>query len=72
MTHLAPYTVFGKTKNVPVVLRKNNQIVHPFVQWDETLWVERQEDLYVLMAPNYKDKIVRIIERELWLQSEEI
>ena len=72
MNYLAMYSAFGKVKNIPVVLFKNNQIVQKNVQWDETLWIERDEDYYALMSDTYKNKIVRIVTRESWFQSEEI
>jgi hypothetical protein len=64
----APYTIFGQTKQVEVVVYKNNQKIES-TDWDEDYWIEIPEDWYGLMASNFKDKKVRIITREEWLRS---
>lgn len=65
----APYTAFGKTKNVPVVVWKDLKPVPLAEKWDTTLWIERGEDWYALEAPGYRGKAVRIIERNAWLRA---
>ena len=67
----APYTAFGKTKDVPIEVHLNGHVVESSV-WDSTLWVERPEDCYAMMSPQLKGKKVRIIRREVWLNSESI
>jgi hypothetical protein len=64
----APYTIFGQTKQIEVVVYKNNQKIES-TDWDEDYWIEIPEDWYGLMASNFKDKKVRIITREEWLRS---
>ncbi len=64
----APYTQFGKTKQLDVVVYKNSQKIDS-VDWDYEYWVERGEDWYGLMSPDLKDKKVRIITREEWLRA---
>ena len=64
----APYTQFGKTKQLDVVVYKNSQKIDS-VDWDYEYWVERGEDWYGLMSSDLKDKKVRIITREEWLRA---
>jgi len=65
---VAPYTIFGKTKMVEVVVYENDKKIDSDV-WDEEYWIERGEDWYGLMSPGLKNKKVRIITREEWLKS---
>lgn len=64
----APYTAFGKTKNLPVLVMNELGEFTNDTKWDYELWVERYEDYYALMNPKYKGKKVRIIKRETWLE----
>ena len=64
----APYTIFGKTKMVEVVVYENDKKIESDT-WDEEYWIERGEDWYGLMSSNFKNKKVRIITREEWLKS---
>jgi hypothetical protein len=64
----APYTIFGKTKMVEVVVYENNKKIDSDT-WDEEYWIERGEDWYGLMSSHFKNKKVRIITREEWLKS---
>lgn len=66
---LQPYTAFGKTKMLPVVIWYNGKIDPTLTEWQETLWVERGEDWYGLSSPQLRGKKVRIIRREDWLQA---
>lgn len=67
----APYTIFGKTLDIPVVTYTDDVKDEPAKDaWDATLWVEHGEDYYGLMSPEYKGKTVRIIERQIWLSAE--
>lgn len=66
----AAYTIFGKTKQVPIkIWYKNKQIDSD--TWDTDLWVERNEDWYALMSTELVNKKVRIIERSVWLRCKE-
>jgi hypothetical protein len=65
---IAPYTSFGKTKNIPVKVWYNGKIDPTLTEWDETLWIERGEDWYALSSSGLRDKRVRIIERDLWVR----
>lgn len=38
-------------------------------EWGEEYWVERGEDWYGLMSPNFKNKKIRVITRKSWLES---
>lgn len=68
----APYTIFGKTKMVPVVTYTNGKKDEPSkIEWDHDLWIERGEDWYALLGPPYNKSTVRVIEREVWLRSKD-
>lgn len=60
----APYTIFGKTKLIPVKVWFKGQYIESD-EWDTDLWIERAEDYYALNSLN--DKRVRVIERDIWL-----
>jgi len=64
----APYIKFGKTKMVEVVVWLNNKEIESS-EWDEEYWIERGEDWYGLMSPNFKNKKIRVITRDEWLKS---
>ncbi len=40
----APFTIFGETRMVPVVVYLNHKQLKEVFEWDEYLWVERPED----------------------------
>lgn len=63
----AKYTMFGKTKQVPIKVWQNNKQIESDT-WDADLWVERGEDWYALMSKELVNKKVRIIERSVWLR----
>jgi len=63
----AEYTIFGKTKQVPIKVWQNNKQIESDT-WDTDLWVERGEDWYALMSKELVNKKVRIIERDIWLR----
>lgn len=66
----APYTKFGQTRMLPVVVYLNTKQLKEVFEWDEDLWVERPEDWYALMCDALKYKRVRVIERSEWLKGE--
>lgn len=60
----APYTIFGQTKQIPVVTYTDNKLDNPpKSNWDWEMWVERGEDWYGLPHKG----TVRVIERKVWL-----
>ncbi len=66
----ASYTKFGKTAFVPLVTFTNGkQDALPKSTWDKTLWVERGEDEYALLNPEFARGTVRIVERQAWLKA---
>lgn len=61
----APYTIFGKTKDIPVVTYTNGKRDDPpKSSWGREMWIEREEDWYGV--PN--KGTVRTIERQAWLR----
>ena len=70
-TKTAPYTAFGKTKQVPIVVYRNNKIEKDVCFWDDELWIERSEDWYALMSYP-KSSFIRIIERNIWIKCKEV
>jgi hypothetical protein len=61
----APYTIFGKTKDIPVVTYTNGKLdTPPKSTWDREKWIEREEEWYGL--PN--KGTVRVVERQAWLR----
>lgn len=65
MTKKAPYTIFGETRNVPVVVLYNGKEVSSDF-WTAEVWIERGEDWYSVRPNTY----TRIIERDRWLSAE--
>ncbi len=65
----APYTKFGQTRQVPVVVYVNGWPVEGH-DWTHELWVESGEDLYAFDNYSLRNKRVRVIEREAWLRAE--
>jgi len=68
-TTLAPYSMFGKTKMVPVRVYVDAIFVDSTPEWDEELWVERGEDWYAVAC--MKGKRVRVVTREDWIRAKE-
>ena len=66
-----PYTQFGKTRNVLVLVYLNNKIIESDT-WDLEMWIENGTDMYGLMSTQLKNKKVRIIKREDWIRSREV
>lgn len=60
------YEMFGKKKLLPVIVYFSGHQVDPEDGWEETLWIERNEDWYALMSPTLKAKRVRIMTKEEW------
>jgi hypothetical protein len=64
----APYTFFDTT--LPVLVKTMEYPWKEFDnppkdKWDKELWIERAEDWYALSS--LKGKVVRIVERNMWL-----
>jgi hypothetical protein len=69
----APYTIFGKTKLIPVSTFTRGKEDSPAKQtWDKELWVERGEDWYALLSVDLYEKTVRVVKREIWLREKEV
>ena len=64
----ASYNTFGKSKFLPVYTIKDGEEVKG-EGWLHTLWWEREEDGYALLNPQYKGQVVRVVTRDMWLQS---
>lgn len=56
-------TFFGKTRKVFTTIH-NAQLPG---DTEHVLWVERPEDEYALLSPQYKGKKVAVVRREHWL-----
>lgn len=68
----APYTAFGKTRDVPLKIFKNGNLVEDCTEWDEDYWIETGECWYGLSSRSFKDKLIRVIERDVWIKSNDI
>lgn len=65
-----PFTMFGKTKDVPLRVFKDGKPVDDGLpQWDADVWIERGEDWYALSSANLKGKRVLVVERDDFLRS---
>lgn len=63
----APYTIFGKTKQIPVVTYTDGKLdTPPKTVWHKEMWIEREEDMYGIPRKG----TVRIIERREWMKDE--
>lgn len=71
MTAKAPYTQFGKTKNVPLLVYLNGKKVESN-SWDVDYYICRDEEWYGLSCSSFKDKYVRVIEEKQWHRADEI
>lgn len=61
----APYTIFGRTIDVPVVTYTDGKRDNPPKKiWDKEMWIEREEDWYGL--PN--KGTIRVVERQEYLK----
>lgn len=70
MIEKAPYTMFGETRLVPVVVYTDDKKMEGVFEWDEEYWIERPEEWYGLMSHHLRHKRVRVIERSQWLIGE--
>lgn len=70
MTVKAPYTQFGRTKNIPLLIYLNGKKVESD-SWDEDYYICRPEEWYGLSCPSFKDKFVRVIDEREWRRAEE-
>lgn len=63
----APYTIFGKTKQIPVVTYTDGKLdTPPKAVWQKEMWIEREEDMYGIPRKG----TVRIVERKAWMKDE--
>jgi len=65
------YTAFGETRELPLVVYRSGKLSDD-LEWQETLWIERNEDWYALLSSQLRDKTVRIIERGAWLRGKRV
>ena len=60
----SPYTMFGKTKQIPVVTYTDGKIdTPPKAVWQKEMWIEREEDMYGIPPKG----TVRIVDRKAWM-----
>lgn len=63
----APFTIFGKTKQIPVVTYTNAKLdTPPKTSWQKEMWIEREEDMYGIP----RQGTVRIVDRKVWMMDE--
>jgi hypothetical protein len=72
MSYRKPFTMFGKTKNIACKVYKNGRLLPGEREYDLSLWIERPDDWYAFSSYPYKDRRVRVVRREEWLQGKEI
>lgn len=66
----APHTQFGETRVVEVVTYTNGVKDEPAkVTWEKTIWIERGEDWYAFLNPDWARGTIRVVERNEWLRS---
>lgn len=65
----AYYEMFGMKKLLPVIVYYGGHQVDPSNGWEETLWIEREEDWYALGSIQLKTKRVRVMTKEEWLSA---
>lgn len=65
----APFTKFGQTRQLPVRVWVNGQFEPGETEWETELWIERGEDWYAFLNPSYRDRAVRVVTRDDWLQA---
>lgn len=68
-TERAPFTRFGQTRDCPVTVYVDGQLVDAADGWDAVVWVESDEDWYALSSTPYEGKRVRVVTRPDWLGS---
>jgi hypothetical protein len=61
----APYSAFGKTRNVRVLVYQNGKRIES-PSWDVEVWVDRDDALVETLNTVEKDKMVRIVRRIDW------
>lgn len=64
----AVYTKFGETRVVEAEVHNEQSTTDP----QRYLWVEREEDRYALMSPQYKDKSTLVITYQNWIKGKVI
>ena len=67
----APYTQFGKRRNVEVQVYVDGKEVDA-QEWDEEAWLERGEDWYAFLSPQWKGRRIRVVTPTLWKRAEEM
>jgi hypothetical protein len=60
------FKMFGKERTVKATIYNSDGTG----EYDDTLWVENNVDLYALMSPQLKGKRVAVVERKDWLNAD--
>ena len=64
-----PFTKFGKTRLVPLVVVQDGNVVNSD-EWDEVLWVEKAGECdFALLSAKMRAKKVLVVYRSSWLKS---
>ena len=61
----APYSQFGKTRDVEVRVYVDGRPVNG-AEWDEEAWIEHGEDWYGFMSPQWSGRRVRVVTPDMW------
>jgi hypothetical protein len=67
----SPHTEFNQTRMVETEVYMNAAKIDSD-KWEDTIWIERDEDWYMFESKQYRDKLVRVVTRENWLKSKQI
>lgn len=68
----APAYYFGKVRELPVVTYTDGKLDTPARDsWDDTWWIEREEEMYGLMSRDAKGKTIRIVRAEEWRRAKD-
>ena len=62
------FKMFGETRLTRAEVYDGDKGICSSDTWDETLWVERGEDMYALMSPQLRNKKVLVVSRDDWLR----
>lgn len=64
------FTAFGETRELPVIVFKQGQLVYSDY-WDFELWVDHPEDIPSMFEEINPDRYVRIILRNMWEEAKQ-
>jgi hypothetical protein len=63
------HTAFGETREVSVDIYQNGTKIEA-TEYDQVLWVEREEDWYALISPKLRKQKVAVVIAQKWRDSE--